>query len=63
MLAARNPQSGNETCEKMSLSQIFQLPSLNKQDTWYPNMRKMVWVLSQLHDFAKVCHNLQIVLF
>jgi hypothetical protein len=63
MSAARKPQSGNEIREKESVSQIFQLPSLDKQDTWYPTMRKMVWVLSQLHDFVKVCHNLQILLF
>ena len=36
------------------MSQIFHLPSLDKQDTWYPTLRKTVWVLSQLHDFVKV---------
>ena len=63
MSAARKPQSGNEIREKESVSEIFQLPSLDKQDTWYPTMRKMVWVLSQLHDFVKVCRNLQSLLF
>ena len=63
MSAARKPQSGNEIREKESVSEIFQLPSLDKQDTWYPTMRKMVWVLSQLHDFVKVCHNLQFLFF
>lgn len=53
LISARKPQSGNEIREKESVSEIFQLPSLDKQDTWYPTMRKMVWVLSQLHDFVK----------
>ena len=39
--------------EKESISQLFQLPSLDKQETWYPTLRKTIWVLSQLHDFVK----------
>jgi len=35
------------------VSQIFRVPSLHKQDTWYPTLRKTVWVLEQLHDFVK----------
>lgn len=27
---------------------------MKKQETWYPTVRKMVWVLEQLHDFVKV---------
>lgn len=27
---------------------------IKKQETWYPTVRKMVWVLEQLHDFVKV---------
>ena len=43
--------------EKQSISQIFQLKSLDKQETWYPTLQKTVWVLSQLKDFVKVRHN------
>ena len=46
--------TGLEIKEKESVSQLFQLKSLDKQDTWYPTLRKTVWVLSQLHDFVKV---------
>jgi len=31
---------------------LFQLPSLETQETWYPTLRKTVWVLSQLRDFV-----------
>ena len=47
--------TGFEIKEKESVSQLFQLKSLDKQDTWYPTLRKTVWVLSQLHEFVKVC--------
>ena len=53
-IAARKPVSSTDIKEKESFSQIFQLKSLDKQDTWYPTLRKTVWVLSQLHDFVKV---------
>ena len=43
--------------EKQSISQIFQLKSLDKQETWYPTLQKTVWVLSQLKDFVKVRHS------
>ncbi|KAF9011857.1 Sec34-domain-containing protein [Cyathus striatus] len=34
--------------------QVFRfLPSKDKQETWYPTIRKMVWVLGQLRDFVK----------
>ncbi|KAF8072123.1 Sec34-like family-domain-containing protein [Lyophyllum atratum] len=39
--------------EKQSVSELFRLPSIDQQDTWYPTLRKTVWVLSQLHDFVK----------
>jgi hypothetical protein len=40
--------------EKQSMSQIFQkVASLQQQDTWYPPVRRTVWVLSQLRDFVK----------
>jgi len=40
--------------EKQSISQIFHnVPALERQDTWYPTLRRTVWVLSQLRDFVK----------
>lgn len=54
MVAARKPLSGTEIKEKQSVSQLFQLKSLDKQETWYPTLQKTVWVLSQLKDFVKV---------
>ncbi|KAI0338277.1 Sec34-domain-containing protein [Trametopsis cervina] len=53
LVAARKPVTGFEIKEKESVSQLFQLKSLDKQDTWYPTLSKTVWVLSQLHDFVK----------
>ncbi|KAF8149366.1 Sec34-like family-domain-containing protein [Crassisporium funariophilum] len=53
LLGANKPLSGPELREKESVSQIFRVPSLDKQDTWYPTMRRTVWVLAQLHDFVK----------
>ncbi|THH31401.1 hypothetical protein EUX98_g2790 [Antrodiella citrinella] len=53
LVAARKPVSGTEIREKESVSQIFRFKSLDKQDTWYPTLRRTVWVLSQLHDFVK----------
>lgn len=52
--AARKSVSGLEIKEKESISQLFQLKSLDKQDTWFPTLRKTIWVLSQLHEFVKV---------
>ena len=46
--------SGTEIKEKQSVSQVFQLKSWDKQETWYPTLQKTVWVLSQLKDFVKV---------
>jgi hypothetical protein len=47
--------------EKESVSRIFENGGseglgeiMKKQETWYPTVRKMVWVLEQLHDFVKV---------
>ncbi|TBU48650.1 Sec34-domain-containing protein [Dichomitus squalens] len=53
LLAARKPLSGTEIKEKQSINQIFQLKSLDKQETWYPTLQETVWVLSQLKDFVK----------
>ena len=54
-LGANKEPTGTEIREKESVSQLFRVPSLEKQDTWYPTLRKTVWVLEQLHDFVKVC--------
>ncbi|KAJ3521442.1 hypothetical protein NM688_g9016 [Phlebia brevispora] len=53
LVSARRPVSGVDLKEKESVNQIFHFKSLDKQDTWYPTLRKTVWVLSQLHDFVK----------
>ncbi|KAH9949100.1 Sec34-like family-domain-containing protein [Amylocystis lapponica] len=53
LLAARKPVTGLEIKEKESISQLFQFKSLDKRDTWFPTLRKTVWVLSQLHEFVK----------
>lgn len=53
--AARKPVSGTDIREKQSVSRIFQVKSWDKQETWYPTLQKTVWVLSQLHEFVKVC--------
>ena len=55
--AVRNPLSGGGFQypeKKENISQIFQVKSLDKQETWYPTLQKTLWVLSQLHDFVKV---------
>ncbi|KAI0058733.1 Sec34-domain-containing protein [Artomyces pyxidatus] len=53
LIAARQPATGNEIREKESISQLFQLSSLDKRETWFPTLSKTVWVLSQLHDFVQ----------
>ncbi|KAH0584972.1 Conserved oligomeric Golgi complex subunit 3 [Termitomyces sp. J132] len=53
LINAEKPSSGTEIQEKASVSDIFRLPSIERQNTWYPTLRKTVWVLSQLHDFVK----------
>jgi hypothetical protein len=55
--AVQNPLSGvglQYPEAKESVSQIFQVKSLDRQETWYPTLQKTLWVLSQLHDFVKV---------
>jgi len=46
-------RSGLELIEKedKTMRQLFLLPSLQKQATWYPTLRKTLWILSQLHEF------------
>jgi hypothetical protein len=39
--------------EKESVSSLFRLNSREKEETWYPTLRKTVWVLAQLHDFVQ----------
>ncbi|KAG6809162.1 hypothetical protein H0H92_001356 [Tricholoma furcatifolium] len=53
LVNADKPAMGSAVQEKPSVSELFRLPSIEKQDTWYPTLRKTVWVLSQLHDFVK----------
>ncbi|KAG1751418.1 Sec34-like family-domain-containing protein [Suillus paluster] len=53
LIAARKPVSQYNIKEKESVSRLFQLPSLDKKETWFPALQKTVWVLSQLHDFVK----------
>jgi hypothetical protein len=43
-----------ESKEKESFSQLFRLPTMDKQETWFPTLQKTVWVLAQLHDFVNV---------
>lgn len=33
---------------------LFRLPSLEVQETWYPSVRKTLWVLNELHSFIDV---------
>ena len=51
--AANQPRTGTEIREKEAVSRIFKA-NMTQQETWYPTVRKMVWILSQLHDFVKV---------
>ncbi|KAG6873047.1 hypothetical protein C0995_003804 [Termitomyces sp. Mi166 len=53
LIDAEKSVTGTEIQEKASISELFRLPSIEKQDTWYPTLRKTIWVLSQLHDFVK----------
>ncbi|KAJ7592675.1 Sec34-like family-domain-containing protein [Mycena floridula] len=53
LITARQPVSATGIKEKEVISQIFQMPSLDKKGTWFPTLQKVVWVLSQLHEFVK----------
>lgn len=33
---------------------LFRLPSVEIQETWYPTLRKTLWVLSRLHTYVNV---------
>ncbi|KAJ7252598.1 Sec34-like family-domain-containing protein [Mycena rebaudengoi] len=54
LLGPRGPTGGVllESKEKESFSQLFRLPTMDKQETWFPTLQKTVWVLAQLHDFV-----------
>ena len=54
MIVARKPQIAFEIKEKESVSQFYQLPSSDEQEMWFPTLRNTIWVLTRLHDFAKV---------
>lgn len=53
MTDARKSPVAHAIREKEAVSELFHLPSHEKQDTWYPTLRKTIWVLSQLHDFVQ----------
>ena len=53
--ARRQPSEGEIREKQQSVSRIFQVRSWDKQETWYPTLQKTIWVLSQLHEFVKVC--------
>ncbi|KAF8578039.1 cis-golgi transport vesicle tethering complex subunit [Ramaria rubella] len=50
----QHSNNGQELSEKEDDNQrrLFPLPSAQIQATWYPTLRKTLWVLSQLHDFV-----------
>ncbi|KAJ7837718.1 Sec34-like family-domain-containing protein [Mycena leptocephala] len=53
LVGGRAPGGGPlQSKEKESFSQLFRLPTLDKQETWFPTLQKTVWVLAQLHDFV-----------
>ncbi|TDL25953.1 Sec34-domain-containing protein [Rickenella mellea] len=52
LAGAQQPSNGFITKEKEMTSSFFNLPSIEKRDTWYPTLRNTVWVLTQLHDFV-----------
>ncbi|KDR66382.1 hypothetical protein GALMADRAFT_259460 [Galerina marginata CBS 339.88] len=55
--SANAASSGTELREKESTNQLFQsISSLAVQatrDTWYPTLKKTIWVVSQLRDFVQ----------
>ena len=44
----------NDDGESSSDALLFRLPGLDVQDTWYPTLRKTLWVLSKLHTYIQV---------
>uniref|UniRef100_A0A8H7Y1U4 Conserved oligomeric Golgi complex subunit 3 n=1 Tax=Psilocybe cubensis TaxID=181762 RepID=A0A8H7Y1U4_PSICU len=51
---ANRQQNPAELSEKQSTNQIFKYKDgRNNEETWYPTLRKTVWVLGQLRDFVK----------
>lgn len=53
LIEVRRPESQFDIKEKEAVSRLFQLPSLDRKETWYPTVQRTVWVLSQLHDYVK----------
>jgi hypothetical protein len=54
-----NPRSGvvptkADSKELELIRRLFASPVVNTADTWYPPLRKALWLLAQLHDFANV---------
>jgi conserved oligomeric Golgi complex subunit 3 len=62
-IAAQGAPTRFENYEKESISRLFEGPGLNQRETWFPTLSKIVWVLSQLHDYVQAspfslhCHN------
>lgn len=60
LVDANRPRGVTDLREKESISKIFDKDGdgvgslMKRQDMWYPSLKKMVWVLEQLHDFVKV---------
>ncbi|KAG1812095.1 Sec34-like family-domain-containing protein [Suillus subaureus] len=55
LVTARKPVSQHEIKEKDSVSQLFQLPSLDKKETWFPTLQKTVW-FTQPAIFEDIAH-------
>ncbi|KIJ49534.1 hypothetical protein M422DRAFT_160832 [Sphaerobolus stellatus SS14] len=52
-LIGKGPKSGLELTERdPHPPKLFNLPSAEEQATWYPTLRRTVWVLSQIHEFV-----------
>ena len=52
-IAAQGASTRYENREKESISRLFEGPGLNQRETWFPTLSKIVWVLSQLHDYVQ----------
>jgi len=70
--------NGNGVGEKQSVSQLWSSFSglssstssklwtwatMENRETWYPTLKRTVWVLEQLHEFVNVCQHLVFLCF
>ena len=51
--AANKPATGFEMWERGSISQLFELSSLNRRETWYLTLSMTVWVLSHFTTLSR----------